>query len=78
MSRKGIIIISTAGKVSLAFKIVLQFYACVVSVSGEVVPPSANTDSVLEDGIEFKRGCSQTPVFSLYANHLALATVQLL
>ena len=47
------------------FKIVCQLYACAVLISGEVVPPSANTDSVLEDGIEFKRGYSQTPVFSV-------------
>lgn len=64
MSRRGITITSTAGKVSRAFKIVVQFYAFERCISGELVPPSANTDSVFEAGIELKRGYSQTPVFS--------------
>lgn len=63
MSRRGITITSTAGKVSRAFKIVVQFYAFERCISGDLVPPSANTDSVFEAGIELKRGYSQTPVF---------------
>lgn len=43
----------------------------IVSVSGELVPPSANTASVLVGGIELKTEWSHTPFPNLYANLLA-------